>query len=54
MSTGVMSVYGHEHLDVAASYTNVANSYQVQDKYEEALEILTKSLDIMTSEMANT
>ena len=38
---------GHEHLDVSASY-NVAMVYEAQGKYEEALEMHAKSLDIRT------
>ena len=33
---------------MAASYNNIANIYDDQGKYEEALDLFTKSLDIMT------
>ena len=33
---------------MAASYNNIANIYHDQGKYEEALEMYTKSLDIQT------
>ena len=39
---------GQDHPDVAASYNNIANIYDDQGKYEEALEMHTKSLDIKT------
>ena len=38
---------GGDHLDVAKSY-NIGNVYDSQGKYEEALDMLTKSLDIKT------
>jgi hypothetical protein len=38
---------GQETLDVATSYNNVAIIYRKQGKHEEALEMYTKSLDIM-------
>jgi tetratricopeptide (TPR) repeat protein len=34
--------------DVAASYNNIGNVYNRQGKYEEALDMFTKSLDIKT------
>ena len=39
---------GHTHLSVAHSYNNLAMVYRAQDKYEEALEMLSKSLEIKT------
>ena len=41
-------VFGSDHPDVAASYNNLAIIYKKQGKYEEALEVYTKSLDMMT------
>ena len=41
-------VVGGDHPDVAASYNNIANIYDDQGKYEEALDLFTKSLDIKT------
>ena len=41
-------MFGSDHLDVAKSYNNIGNVYDSQGKYEEALEMLSKSLDIMT------
>jgi tetratricopeptide (TPR) repeat protein len=41
-------VHGDSHLDVATSYNNVAIIYEAQGKYEEALEMHAKSLDIRT------
>ena len=37
-----------DHPDVAASYNNIASIYDDQGKYEEALDLFTKSLDIRT------
>ena len=41
-------MFGSDHPDVAASYNNIASIYQTQGKYEEALELHSKSLDIKT------
>ncbi len=38
-----------DHLDVAKSYNNIAIIYKNQGKYEEALEMYSKSLDIKRS-----
>jgi len=43
-----IKVSGQDHPDVAASYNNIAIIYKNQGKYEEALELYTKSLDIKT------
>jgi pentatricopeptide repeat protein len=37
-------VFGSDHLDVAASYNNIAIIYRKQGKYEEALEYYQKSV----------
>ena len=39
-------MFGHSHLDVAASYMNIGNVYNSQGKYEEALVQYRRSLDI--------
>ena len=44
----VLALEGHDSPDVAASYNNIAIIYKNQGKYEEALEMYTKSLDIKT------
>ena len=44
----VLALEGHDSPDVAASYNNIAIIYKNQGKYEEALEVCTKSLDIKT------
>jgi hypothetical protein len=36
MSTGVITVYGHKHPDVAASYNNSALIYEDQGLYEKS------------------
>jgi len=42
-------MYGvNNHLDVAASYMGLGIVYESLVKYEEALEMYTKSLDIQT------
>jgi len=43
-----LALEGHDSLDVATSYNNVAIVYEAQGKYEEALEMHAKSLDIRT------
>jgi tetratricopeptide (TPR) repeat protein len=43
-----VALEGHDSLDVATSLMNIANTYQAQGKYEEALEMDTKSLNIKT------
>ena len=42
----VLALEGHDSLDVAKSYNNIGYVYDSQGKYEEALEMYTKSLDI--------
>ena len=44
----LLQVGGQDSLDVAKSYNNMAIIYKTQGKYEEALEMYTKSGDIMT------
>jgi len=46
MSTGVMSMYGHEHPSVAASYSNMGLVLRNMGKYQEALDMYSKSLEI--------
>ena len=41
-------MFGSEHPDVAKSYPNIGNVYDSQGKYEEAMEMHKKSLDIKT------
>ena len=41
-----VALHGYQHLDAAASYMLFGNVYQSLGKYEEALEMHTKSLDI--------
>ena len=41
-----ISVNGHDHLDVAASYNNIGAVYMEQGRYQEALDHYQKSLDI--------
>ena len=41
-------MFGSDHPDVAASYNNIAIIYKNQGKYEESLELYTKSPDINT------
>jgi hypothetical protein len=43
-----LALRGGDHLSVAACSNNIANIYKTHGKYEEALEMHTKSLDIMT------
>ncbi len=43
-----IKVFGQDHLDVAASYNNIGTVYESLGKNEEALEMLSKSLDIRT------
>ena len=44
----IIILCGDSHLDVAASLNNMANIYMRQGKYEEALEVHRKSLEIRT------
>ena len=44
----VLALEGHDSPDVAISYNNIGAVYRKQGKYEEALEVYTKSLDMMT------
>jgi tetratricopeptide (TPR) repeat protein len=39
-------VFGSDHPDVAASYTNIGNVYDSQGQYERALEYYQKGLEI--------
>ena len=43
-----MALEGHDSIEVAMTYNNVAVLYEAQGKYEEALEMHRKSLDIKT------
>jgi pentatricopeptide repeat protein len=42
----LVGVHGHEHLDVAATYNNIANVYLRQGKHDLALEYYQKDLEI--------
>ena len=44
----LLQVGGQDSLDVAASYNNIGAVYKSLSKYEEALEMHSKSLDIKT------
>ena len=39
-------VFGHEHPDVAESYSDIGGLYYYNDKYSEALDYLGKALTI--------
>ena len=43
-----IKVVGHDHTEVAASYSNIGSVYDSQGKYEEALEMYQKALEIDT------
>ena len=51
MSTGVLSVYGHEHPDVAVSYKNLAAVYQSQGNHVQTKEMATKAYHIFLEKL---
>ena len=43
---GFIEVHGHDHPDVAASYSNIGCVYEAQGRYQEALDYYQKALKI--------